>query len=148
MSHELLLPRALWSLGCLFVLKGATPDFELIEASAPAGYSPPLHQHDSGTESFYVLEGDVRFVVGDTDVTHGPGGFVHVPRATPHSFRVLEGGPARMLLIAAPATQWDFFTEAGEPAPAERLPDAVEIPANLPELVARHGGAVLGPPLT
>jgi len=143
MSHE-----ALWSLGCLFVLKGATADLEVIEAVAPAGYSPPLHRHDFGTESFYVLEGEVRFVVGDADVTHGPGGFAHVPRQAPHSFRVLGGDPARMLLIVAPAGQWDFFAECGEPAPAERLPDAIDIPADLADLIARHGGAVLGPPLT
>jgi quercetin dioxygenase-like cupin family protein len=147
MSHERR-PEALWSLGCLFVLKGASADLEVIEAVAPAGYSPPLHRHDVGTESFYVLEGQVRFVVGDADVTHGPGGFAHVPRSAPHSFQVLDGEPARMLVIVTPAAQWDFFTECGHPAPALRLPNVVEIPANLAELVARHGGAVVGPPLT
>jgi quercetin dioxygenase-like cupin family protein len=143
MSHE-----ALWSLGCLFVLKGSTADFEVIEGVAPAGYSPPLHRHDFGTESFYVLEGNVRFVVGDTDVAHGPGGFAQVPRAAAHSFKVLGDAPARMLIIVTPGGQWDFFTECGRPAPALRLPDRVEIPANLAELIARHGGAALGPPLT
>jgi quercetin dioxygenase-like cupin family protein len=80
-------PEALWSLGTLFVLKHASEDLEVIDALVPPGYSPPLHRHDFGTESFYVLEGSLRFVVGDSDVVHGPGDFAHVPRSTPHSSR-------------------------------------------------------------
>ena len=41
--------EALWSLGCLFVLKAETPELEVIDALVPAGYSPPLHQHDFGS---------------------------------------------------------------------------------------------------
>jgi quercetin dioxygenase-like cupin family protein len=139
---------SLWSLGCLFVLKAAAAELELIEALAPAGYSPPLHRHEHVTESFYVLSGRVRVVVGDDDVVHGPGGFAHVPRGVPHSFQVLNHDPARMLLIVAPAGQWDFFAAAGQPAPAQILPDATEIPEHFPELAARYGTALLGPPLT
>jgi quercetin dioxygenase-like cupin family protein len=144
MSHQL----ALWSLGCLFVLKGASDELELIEAIAPAGYSPPLHRHEFGTESFYVLDGRVRFVVGDADVEVGPGGFAHVPRSAPHSFKVLGDQPARMLCIVVPAGQWAFFTECGQPAAAPRLPEHVDIPPDLAAIVARYDGAVVGPPLT
>ena len=77
----------------------------------------------------------------------GPGGCVRVPPATPHSFEVLGGEPARVLDLVAPAGLWAFFTECGEPAPELRLPDEVAIPADLAEIVARHGGTVLGPPL-
>jgi mannose-6-phosphate isomerase-like protein (cupin superfamily) len=136
---------AIWSLGCLFVLKGASPELEVIEALAPAGYSPPLHQHDFGTESFYVIEGSMRFVVGDSDEIYGPGDVAHVPRSTPHSFETLE--PIRVLNMSAPAGLWAFFSECGEPASELRLPDEIQIPSDLPEIVARHGGRVLGPPL-
>src|SRR5262245_38855418 len=135
MSHDL--PNgngsaALWSLGCLFILKGSSPELELIEAVAPPGYSPPLHRHDFGTETFYVLEGRIRFVVGDSEVTHGPGGSAHVPRSAPHTFKVLGDEPARVIVVSTPAHQWDFFTECGIPAPELRLPDRVDIPADLP----------------
>jgi hypothetical protein len=49
--------------------------------------------------------------------------------------------------ILTPAGLWEFFAEAGEPARELRLPDEIHIPESLPELVARAGGAVLGPPL-
>jgi quercetin dioxygenase-like cupin family protein len=140
-------PDALWSLGCLFVLKGATDDVEVIDSIVPAGYSPPLHRHDFGTESFYVLEGEVRFVVGDEDFVRGPGGLAVVPRSTPHSFEVLGDEPARILDLVTPAGLWKFFSECGEPARELRMPDTIDIPANLPDIVARHAGVVLGPPL-
>ena len=88
-------PDAIWSLGCLFVLKNRTDDLELIDALVPPGYSPPMHRHDFGAESFYVVEGRARFVVGDEEVTLGPGGFVRVPPSTPHSFETLGDAPSR-----------------------------------------------------
>ena len=140
-------PDALWSLGCLFVLRAAGEEMEAIEAIAPPGYSPPLHRHDFGSESFYVLEGRVRFVVGDEDAVYGPGDFIRVPPGVPHSFETLGDVPFRTLSVVAPAGLWAFFVECGRPADELRLPDAVEIPADLPAIVARHGGTVLGPPL-
>src|SRR4051794_10450090 len=135
---------ALWSLGCLFILRGATPELEVIEALVPPGYSPPLHRHDFGTESFWVVEGRVRFVIGDTDGVYGPGELATVPRSVPPPFEVLGGEPARVLDLVAPARLWDFFAECGGPAGELRLPDAVEIPPALPEIVGRYDGAVLG----
>ena len=139
---------ALWSLGCLFVLKNRTDDLEVIDAIVPPGYSPPLHRHDFGAESFYVVEGSARFVRGDDEVVLGPGGFIRIPPSTPHSFETLGDEPSRILDIVTPAGLWDFFVEAGEPARELRLPDSIDIPDNLPQLVAKAGGAVLGPPLT
>jgi quercetin dioxygenase-like cupin family protein len=139
-------PNALWSLGCLFMLKGRSDELEVIEAIAPPGYSPPVHRHDFGTESFYVLDGTIRFVVGDEEILCGPGDLAHVPRSTPHSF-VVGDEPARVLDLVAPARLWDFFAACGEPARELRLPDTIEIPETLPQIVSRFDGAVLGPPL-
>jgi quercetin dioxygenase-like cupin family protein len=146
-SHESNATESLWSLGCLFVLKARTEDLEVMESLVPPGYSPPLHRHDVVTESFYVLSGRVRFVVGDSDEEYAPGAFVHVPRSVPHSFEVLGSEPARMLMIVVPAGQWDFFTEVGQPAAAPGLPDTLQIPVDLADVLLRHRGAVLGPPL-
>jgi quercetin dioxygenase-like cupin family protein len=138
---------ALWTLGALMILRGATPELEIIDAVVPPGYSPPLHRHDFGTESFYVLEGRVRFLVGGEEIECGPGDTAVVPRSTPHSFLTLGEEPTRVLDLVAPAGLWKFFIECGEPARELRMPDAVVIPPDLPEIVARHHGMVLGPPL-
>ena len=138
---------ALWTLGTLMILRGATPELEVIEAVVPPGYSPPLHRHDFGTESFYVLEGRMRFAVGGEEIECGPGDLAVVPRSTPHSFLTLGEEPTRVVNLVAPAGLWAFFTECGEPAAELRLPDEIAIPADLPQIVARHDGVVLGPPL-
>ena len=138
---------ALWTLGCLMILRSASEALEVIETVVPAGYSPPLHRHDFGEEGFYVLEGEVRFVVGESEEIAGPGGYVRVPAGIPHSFEVLGDAPARVLDLVAPAGLWAFFSECGEPAGELRVPDGIDIPADLAQIVARHGGTVLGPPL-
>jgi quercetin dioxygenase-like cupin family protein len=139
--------NALWTLGCLMILKGRSEELEVIDTLVPAGCSPPLHQHDFGAESFYVVEGSARFVVGDREEVVGPGGFVRVPPSTPHSFETLGQAPSRILDILTPAGLWDFFVECGEPAAGLRVPDEIRIPPDLPEIVARHQGKLLGPPL-
>ena len=63
------------------------------------------------------------------------------------SFETLGDEPSQILDIVTPAGLWDFFSECGEPAAELRVPDAIRIPENLPEIVARYGGAVVGPPL-
>src|ERR1700754_1642688 len=99
-------PEALWSLGCLFILRAAGEEMEAIEAIAPPGYSPPLHRHDFGSESFYVLGGRVRFVIGDDDAVSGPGAFVRAPPGGAHSFEPLGDEPFRTLSVVAPAGLW------------------------------------------
>ena len=89
----------------------------------------------------------MRFVIGDDEIVLGPGGYARVPPSTDHGFEVLGAEPARTLNVVTPGGQWAFFAECGRPAAEMRLPDAIDIPANLPELGARHGGRVVGPPL-
>ena len=69
---------------------------------------PAPHFHRSITESFYVLEGDVRIHDGTDWVAASAGDFVHVPQGGVHGFR--GGGRARMLLMFTPgAPREDYF---------------------------------------
>jgi len=138
--------NAVWSLGGLMILKESAPELEVIDALVLPGASPPLHQHDFGTEAFYMLEGKIVFYLDGTEIEAGPGDYVRVPRSTPHTFEVLDE-PARVLDILTPAGLWDFFVEAGTPATELRLPDEIVVPPNLAEIVSRYDGKVLGPPL-
>jgi quercetin dioxygenase-like cupin family protein len=136
--------ESIWSLGALMTLKTRSPELEVVEAVLRPGVSPPLHQHDFGSESFYVIEGRMRVRVGDSELTIGPGEIARIPASTPHSFLTVEH--TRVLDIIAPAGLWDFFVECGRPAPELRAPDGPELPGNLPEIVGRYRGRVLGPP--
>ena len=52
---------------------------------------------------FYVLEGDLRWKLGDDVSTTPAGSFVFIPRGLAHCFQNVGEAPARMLIIFAPA---------------------------------------------
>lgn len=69
---------------------------------------PDPHFHRAITESFYVLEGEVRLYDGTGWVTAGAGDFLHVPEGGIHGFRGRDR--ARMLLLFTPgAPREDYF---------------------------------------
>jgi mannose-6-phosphate isomerase-like protein (cupin superfamily) len=70
-----------------------------------------LHYHNCLVESFYVLEGEFWFRIGDEEITLGPGGFALVPPGTPHSFANHTDSPARMLAHASSADHKRFLCE-------------------------------------
>jgi mannose-6-phosphate isomerase-like protein (cupin superfamily) len=81
------------------------PELEVIELRfGPdfAGVEP--HSHSDHVDSFYVLEGEAEFVVGDEAVRAGPGTYVAAPVGVVHGFRNAGGGELRMLNIHGPNT--------------------------------------------
>jgi mannose-6-phosphate isomerase-like protein (cupin superfamily) len=58
------------------------------------------HHHDDHVDSFYILEGEVDFQLGEDTVRVGPGFSVAAPIGVTHGFRPI--GPARMLNLHAP----------------------------------------------
>lgn len=92
----------------------------------PPGFASPLHTHHREDESFYVLEGAIAVLCGDTWTRADAGAFVFGPRGTPHGFAVLGDSPARLLLLCAPAGFEGFIAELSTAAPE---------PPDLPRLV-------------
>lgn len=79
------------------------PDVEVIEMTFRPGFEGVTpHTHDDHTDSFYVLEGEVEFTVGDETVRGGSGAFFCAPRHTIHGFRNPGDVPLKMLNIHAP----------------------------------------------
>jgi mannose-6-phosphate isomerase-like protein (cupin superfamily) len=79
------------------------PEYELIELRfGPDFEGVDLHSHAGHVDSFYVLAGQVEFVLGDEVVRAGPGSFVAVPAGVTHGFRVVGDAELRMLNIHAP----------------------------------------------
>lgn len=85
------------------------------EALVPPGGGPPPHVHTREAESFYVLEGEMTFRVGDETVTAAAGTFVHLPPGQAHSFKNESEAPARMIITVAPAGLEEMFFEVGVP---------------------------------
>jgi mannose-6-phosphate isomerase-like protein (cupin superfamily) len=122
--------------------------FGLLESWVRAGSSPPLHVHHREDESFWVLEGQVRFVCGDEEFTAGPGSFVFLPRGVPHTFRVEGEEDAHLLTLLTPGGGEGFFVEAGRTPEGPGLPPPgppdVE---KLKRVSATYGAEIVGPPL-
>ena len=76
--------------------------FCLVDECAVQGEEVPLHRHSEDVESFYVLEGDIAFYIGDQPATRvGAGGFVYIPAGTVHGFRIASE-TARFLILTTP----------------------------------------------
>ena len=69
----------------------------------PRSDGPPMHTHENEDDAFYVLEGEMTFLVEDERVVAGPGTFVLVPPGVTHTFANEGDEPVRMLNVHAPA---------------------------------------------
>jgi mannose-6-phosphate isomerase-like protein (cupin superfamily) len=87
------------------------------EAIVPPGGGPPPHVHSREEESFYILEGEILFMIGEQRVVATAGMFANMPVGTPHSFRNEGSKPAKMLISVAPAGLEGMFLEFGIPLP-------------------------------
>lgn len=89
-----------------FVATASSTDgtFSLMERELPAGgRMPPPHHHVRAEEALYVLEGEVEILLGEERVRSGARSFVLLPRGTAHTFGNAGPGPARVLVLHAPA---------------------------------------------
>jgi quercetin dioxygenase-like cupin family protein len=96
----------------------------LLENVIAPGDGPPLHTHAGEDESWYVLEGSLRFRLDDQLYAAPAGSFVFVPRGTAHCFQNTGTEPARILVIFTPSGMERFFDrfaalpEGSAPGPA------------------------------
>lgn len=96
-----LLPREGELVGASTV-KSARPELSLLEFDVKPGGGVQPHFHKRHSDSFYVLEGEVEFHVGD-EVVHGaPGAYVLAPPGVVHFFRNMSDKPARILNLHTP----------------------------------------------
>lgn len=110
-----------------------------LENVVPAGQGPPRHIHDAQDESWWVLEGAVRFVLDDRSATASEGTFVWVGRGVEHAFRNDGPDAARLLVLFTPGGVEPFFDGlAALPAVG---------PGDMARLGAAIGMTVTGPPL-
>jgi mannose-6-phosphate isomerase-like protein (cupin superfamily) len=64
---------------------------------------PGAHVHREEDDAFYVLEGELTFLLGDDELAAAPGTFVLVPPGVRHTFANRTDSIVRMLNVHAPA---------------------------------------------
>jgi quercetin dioxygenase-like cupin family protein len=118
--------------------EGRLTVFENVIAS---GDGPPMHTHAQEDESWYVLEGELRFKIGGELSSASAGSFVFVPRGVPHCFQNPGEEPARIIVTFTPSGMERFFDRFAQ------LPDGPVDPSEFARLGAEVGMDVVGPPL-
>lgn len=88
-------------------LGGPQSDFVIVEwtDAGDSGYEwiAPLHIHHADDEAWYVLEGRLRFQIGDEIREAGPHDAVLAPKGTAHAYgNATPGLRARYLLVMTP----------------------------------------------
>lgn len=71
--------------------------------------SGPRRVHRDQDEWIYVIDGELRFVVGEKQFQAGAGASVFVPRQTTHAWASANGRPARIIDIYQPAGRMEEF---------------------------------------
>jgi mannose-6-phosphate isomerase-like protein (cupin superfamily) len=80
-----------------------TPRFTFGIIEFQPGRELEAHVHADEDDAFYILSGELTFLLGGERVPAPPGTFVLVPPGTEHGFRNDGEEPVRMLNIHAPA---------------------------------------------
>ena len=93
------------------VTGGDTRHTSMFEWTIPAGFSTGLHVHRVQEETFYVLEGECDWQVGDERVRATPGTYLFVPPGVPHNIGNASSRPARVLMTVSPPGHEHYFEE-------------------------------------
>jgi quercetin dioxygenase-like cupin family protein len=118
--------KPLWFLGSLFDIKAGGAEtggsLSVVEMTfAPKQIGAPPHRHDCG-EAAYVLEGSIRYHVGDAVIDAQPGDFLFFPAGTQEWPENVTDKPAKELVIYTRPAMADFLAAVGEPAKSRSLP--------------------------
>jgi quercetin dioxygenase-like cupin family protein len=116
--------------------------YAMWEAIVPPGGGPPPHIHSREEESFYILEGEITFTVGEQRIVVTQGMFANMPVGSLHSFKNTSEKLARMIISVAPAGLEKMFFEFGVPlaeGAAEALPPTQEEIDKLLQIAPNYG---------
>jgi quercetin dioxygenase-like cupin family protein len=131
-----------------FLATGAQTDgaFALVDERAGQGESVPLHRHAADVESFYVLDGEVTFFLGEEPgATVGSGSFVHVPAGEVHGFRIASER-ARYLILTTPH-HGEFYRAITLPSGADGGRPAIPVDGSRIRAAAQQYGIEFVGPL-
>lgn len=111
----------------------ATGMFEL--TVGPGARVPPAHSHSANEEIVYVLEGKLRYSVGEETRDLSPGDRMHTPRGVVHAFSNPHGETAKALIMLTPDIGAQYFRDIAEIAGAPGGPD----PAKMAAMMTKYG---------
>jgi quercetin dioxygenase-like cupin family protein len=124
-------------LGIRYLVDGsATAGLGMFELTVPPGAMvPPPHSHTSNEEIVYVLEGTLRYTVGDDTRDLRPGQSMTTPKGAVHAFANPTTSVARALIVMSPDVGAGYFEDVAAVVNTGGPPDKAALMA----VMARHG---------
>ena len=114
--------------------------FTVLDMTITPGFGAPAHISSTEDKLFIVIEGQIKYLIGDKKETVGPGARVIIPRGVIHGFTNIGANNARHILVSTPRRHEEFFRDMHNiPEPREQHMD------QLPSIAQRHDQAIVGP---
>lgn len=139
------LNNSYWYIGHLMSLLIPSKDtggkFALLHGFEVKGLEPPPHVHTREDESFYLLDGEINFIVGEQTYPAKKGHWMFLPRNIQHTFQV-QTDHAEVLVHLSPGGFENYFIEMSEPARELAIPPKPQGPPDIKRLVetaSRYG---------
>lgn len=143
--------HAIGQLATIKATAGETGSMTAVEVLADRGFGPPVHCHRDEDELVVVLEGEVAFRSGESEIIGSTGACAYLPHGIPHTFQVLSAR-ARMLSVTASVSDTPVFDKMFEAMgtvsnePTVPTGPVVIDPGELAAIGAAHRVDVVGPP--
>ena len=83
----------------------------MFDWTIPPRFSTGLHVHRVQEETFYVLEGECEWQIGDQRIQAMPGTFLFLPPGVQHDIMNVTDAPARVLMTVSPPGHEHYFEE-------------------------------------
>ena len=128
-----------WQISFLSPIE-ASADYEVAENEMGYLGGPPLHIHPDQDETHYLLQGQLRYQIGEQTMELKAGDYIYIPRGMPHAWINLQPEPARIFSFISPGNSEGFFQTFAATTPLD--------PEVLIKLAQEYGTEVIGPPLT
>jgi quercetin dioxygenase-like cupin family protein len=114
--------------------------FTILDMTIKPGFGAPAHISATEDKLFIVIEGQLKYLIGDRTAVAGPGARVLAPRGAVHGFTNVGDADARHILVSTPRRHEEFFRDLHNiPDPREEHMDL------LPGIAARHDQVIVGP---
>jgi quercetin dioxygenase-like cupin family protein len=86
----------------------------MFESELPPRSEAFAHRHHRFEEAFYVLSGEIEYLLDDQRITATAGSYVFVPPGVIHGFKNVGSANARHLVICAPVELLNMIEGVGK----------------------------------
>ena len=113
--------------------------FTALEIVIPPECGPPMHSHETDSEFFYVLEGELTLTDPDGDIVARPGDFCFLRAGGHHAFRNNTKSDVRALAVVSPGHEAHRFFKQID----AELGGRIDVPVVV-DIAGRNGIAIAG----